>query len=88
MAKARSPERDKVRRAWLESGGTMTAKQLAEEFSVRAEQVRKWKSLDNWQAEDVYKRQAYDRVAGVLAGCDIDRDILCFRLPRVRGCRR
>ncbi len=51
MAKARSPERDKVRRAWLESGGTMTAKQLAEEFSVRAEQVRKWKSLDNWQAD-------------------------------------
>lgn len=31
---------------------------------------------------------AYDRVAGVLAGRDIDRDILCFRLPRVRGCRR
>lgn len=51
MAKARSPERDKVRRAWLESGGTMTAKQLAEEFSVRAEQVRKWKSLENWQAD-------------------------------------
>lgn len=25
---------------------------------------------------------------GVLAGRDIDRDILCFRLPRVRGCRR
>ena len=41
MAKARSPERDKVRRAWLESGGTMTAKQLAEQFGVRAEQVRK-----------------------------------------------
>ena len=51
MAKARSPERDKVRRAWLESGGTMTAKQLAEQFGVRAEQVRKWKSLDNWQAD-------------------------------------
>lgn len=31
---------------------------------------------------------AYDRVAGVLAGCDIDRDILCFRLHHVRGCRR
>lgn len=51
MAKARSPERDKVRRAWLESGGTMTAKQIAEQFGVRAEQVRKWKSLDNWQAD-------------------------------------
>ena len=51
MAKERSPERDTTRRAWLESGGTLTPKQLAEQFGVRAEQVRKWKSLDNWQAE-------------------------------------
>ena len=34
-----------------DSGLFRTAKQLAEEFSVRAEQVRKWKSLDNWQAD-------------------------------------
>lgn len=45
MAKARSPERDKVRRAWLESGGTMTAKQLAEQFGVRAEQAENGKAL-------------------------------------------
>lgn len=51
MAKARSLERDEARRAWLESGGKLTPKQIAEQFGVKAEQVRKWKSLDNWQAE-------------------------------------
>lgn len=51
MARERSPERDKARRAWLESDGTMTARQIADQVGVKPEQVRKWKSLDNWQAE-------------------------------------
>ena len=51
MARDRSPERDKAREIWLESGGKMTAKQVAEAVGgVKPEQVRKWKSLDSWAA--------------------------------------
>lgn len=50
MARERSPERDKARQIWLDSGGTMTARQVADAAGVKPEQVRKWKSLDDWQA--------------------------------------
>lgn len=50
MARDRSPERDKARQIWLDSGGTMTAREVAEEAGVKPEQVRKWKSLDDWNA--------------------------------------
>ena len=51
MARDRSQERDKAREIWLESGGKMTAKQVAEAVGgVKPEQVRKWKSLDSWAA--------------------------------------
>ena len=50
MARERSPARDKARRVWLESGGTMTARQVAESVGTTAAQVRKWKSADKWQA--------------------------------------
>lgn len=50
MARDRKPERDEARRIWLESGGTMTARQIADSVGVKPEQVRKWKSLDEWQA--------------------------------------
>lgn len=50
MARERSPERDEARRIWLDSGGTMTAPQVAEKVGVKPERVRKWKALDGWQA--------------------------------------
>ena len=50
MARERSPERDKARQIWLDSGGTMTAKEVADAIGIKPEQVRKWKSLDRWQA--------------------------------------
>lgn len=50
MARERSPERDKARQIWLDSGGTMTAREVAEKVGAKPEQVRKWKSLDNWTA--------------------------------------
>ena len=50
MARERSQGRDEARRVWLESGGTMTARQIAEKVGAKPEQVRKWKSLDGWQA--------------------------------------
>ena len=50
MARDRSPERDKARQIWLDSGGTMTAREVAEKVGAKPEQVRKWKSLDDWNA--------------------------------------
>lgn len=50
MARERSPERDKARQIWLDSGGEMTAREVAEEVGAKPEQVRKWKSLDEWAA--------------------------------------
>lgn len=50
MARARNPERDEARRVWLDSGGSMTARQVAEAVGAQPGQVRKWKSLDDWQA--------------------------------------
>lgn len=47
MGKAR-PERQKTMDAWLESGGILTAKELAEKFHVSENMVRKWKSQDQW----------------------------------------
>lgn len=50
MARERSPARDEARRVWLDSGGTMTARQIADSVGAKPEQVRKWKSMDGWQA--------------------------------------
>ena len=50
MARERSPARDEARRVWLDSGGTMTARQVAENVGTTPAQVRKWKSMDGWQA--------------------------------------
>lgn len=50
MARERSPARDKARQIWLDSGGSMTAKEVADAAGVKPEQVRKWKSLDEWKA--------------------------------------
>lgn len=50
MAKERSPERDKARQLWLDSDGQMSPKEVAEAVGVKPEQVRKWKSVDRWQA--------------------------------------
>lgn len=50
MARERSPERDKARQLWLDSDGQMSPKEVAEAVGVRPEQVRKWKSVDRWQA--------------------------------------
>ena len=50
MARERSPERDKARQLWLDSDGQMSPKEVAEAVGVKPEQVRKWKSVDRWQA--------------------------------------
>lgn len=50
MARERSPERNKARQLWLDSDGQMSPKEVAEAVGVKPEQVRKWKSVDRWQA--------------------------------------
>lgn len=48
MARPRSPDRDKARQLWLESGKSRLLKSIAEELQVSEEQVRKWKNQDKW----------------------------------------
>lgn len=48
MARERSPDRDKAKQMWLESGGTMKLKDIAAALSIGETQVRKWKSQDKW----------------------------------------
>ena len=47
MGRAR-PERGKSMEAWIESGGKLTAKELAAQFGVSENMIRKWKSQDQW----------------------------------------
>ncbi|RAW18486.1 terminase [Paenibacillus taichungensis] len=51
MARERSPERDKAKLMWLESGGQMKLKDIAAALSVPESRVRKWKSMDRWEDE-------------------------------------
>ncbi|WKL00893.1 phage terminase small subunit-related protein [Paenibacillus amylolyticus] len=51
MARERSPERDKAKLMWLESGGKMMLKDIATALSIPESRVRKWKSMDRWEDE-------------------------------------
>ncbi len=48
MPRARSPNRDKARELWIESGKKRTMKSIAEELGVSESKVRKWKTVDRW----------------------------------------
>lgn len=62
MARERSQERDRARQVWLDSGGKMTASEVAEQVGVKPAQIRKWKSLDKWN--DVLETQKPPRKRG------------------------
>ncbi|WP_411734899.1 phage terminase small subunit-related protein [Paenibacillus sp. M2] len=51
MARERSPERDKAKLLWIESGGLMKLKDIAAALSIPESRVRKWKSMDRWEDE-------------------------------------
>ncbi|TPG75592.1 hypothetical protein EEL32_23990 [Brevibacillus laterosporus] len=51
MAKARSPNRDKAEAMYLESGGNMLLKDIAEQLEVSDSQIRKWKNQDQWESK-------------------------------------
>jgi uncharacterized protein YjcR len=43
--------REVVKKKWIESGGKIKTKELAEEAGVPESSIRKWKSQDDWKAE-------------------------------------
>lgn len=52
MPRPRSPNRDKAKVLWLESGKSRLLKDIAEELGVSETQVRKWKNQDQWDADN------------------------------------
>lgn len=51
MGRARNPARDKAYEMWAESEGKGKIKDIASAIGVSDVQVRKWKSVDNWDAK-------------------------------------
>ncbi|WP_232698598.1 phage terminase small subunit [Brevibacillus daliensis] len=51
MARARSPNRDKAEAMYLESGGKLLLKDIAEQLNVSDSQIRKWKNQDKWDSK-------------------------------------
>lgn len=51
MPRARSPNRDKAFKLWIESQGQRELKDIAAELDVSPEQVRKWKNQDDWDGQ-------------------------------------
>ncbi|WP_313507073.1 phage terminase small subunit-related protein [Brevibacillus laterosporus] len=51
MARARSPNREKAETMYLESGGNMLLKDIAEQLGVSDSQIRKWKNQDKWESK-------------------------------------
>ncbi|MGG0808408.1 phage terminase small subunit-related protein [Brevibacillus laterosporus] len=48
MAKARSPNRDKALELWLESGGNIRNRELADQLGEKEKTISNWKSRDKW----------------------------------------
>ncbi|MCR8966114.1 phage terminase small subunit [Brevibacillus halotolerans] len=51
MARSRSPNREKAETMYLESGGNMLLKDIAEQLGVSDSQIRKWKNQDQWESK-------------------------------------
>ena len=51
MARVRSPNRDKAKKLYIESNGTMKLTDIAAELNLSDSQIRKWKSQDKWDQE-------------------------------------
>jgi len=70
MARKRTPLRDKAKAIWLEHGGKITYKKLAEllDSKVKDYTLRKWKSEDKWQEELDKKKRGGQRGNNNAAG--------------------
>lgn len=74
MARARNPNRDEAKQKWLDSGGTITTKELAASYTVPEYRIRKWKSEDKWQQELDTKKQGGQRGNRNAAGHGAPKD--------------
>lgn len=48
MGRPRNPKRDEAKKAYLESDGQISTKELAQAAGVTESRIRKWKSEDRW----------------------------------------
>ncbi|KUP22401.1 phage terminase small subunit [Paenibacillus sp. DMB5] len=48
MARARDPNRDQAKQIWLDHGGNITNRQIAEQLNVDEKKVAVWKQRDRW----------------------------------------
>lgn len=64
MPRARSPNRDKAKELWLESGKKRLLKDIAAELGVPENRIRKWKSEDKWDNKKDGKSKGANRNVG------------------------
>lgn len=48
MARARDPNRDQAKQIWLDHGGNITNRQIAEQLGIDEKKVAVWKQRDKW----------------------------------------
>ncbi|GIO36893.1 hypothetical protein J41TS12_17540 [Paenibacillus antibioticophila] len=58
MSRKPSELRKKAKQIWLRSGRKKKPKQIADQLGISAELVRKWKSIDQWEATPIRGRGA------------------------------
>ena len=66
MARKRNPNRDEAKARFLESGGAISTKELAELAGVPESRIRKWKSEDGWK--EALEKQKPKRRRGAQPG--------------------
>lgn len=63
MPKARSPNRDKAKEMYLDSGKTLLCKDIAKTLSISESQIRNWKAQDTWDSENKIAQSNTNRCA-------------------------
>ena len=63
MPRPRNPKRDEAKRIWLESGGQIALKNIAQQLGVSDSQVRNWKVADDWENSGIVAQQNMNRGA-------------------------
>lgn len=48
MARARDPNRDQAKQIWLDHGGNITNRQIAEQLGIDEKKIAVWKQRDKW----------------------------------------
>ena len=66
MARKRNPNRDEAKARFLESGGAISTKELADLAGVPESRIRKWKSEDGWK--EALEKQKPKRRRGAQPG--------------------